>query len=211
MRIRYPEQNLFFVCVQNVPIDSVDSRCLSTEYKRKTPLVIVANPRGQVRRNSGGGSDFKADPDYIASIERRTPQVKTVVLVTCGSKKLSRAARARDLYAGRYFNACMDYAESMKPEAIFILSAKHCLLDPEKVIKPYDVTLSQMGEAGRRKWGRCVLAQLRERYDTRNIRFVILAGENYWKNIRGRLEHVELPLKGKGIGQQIQYLNRRGQ
>jgi hypothetical protein len=132
----------------------------------------------------------------------------TVVLVTCGAKKLTHPAKARDLYAGPYFNACMAHAESLRPDAIFILSAKHLLLDPNRVIEPYDVALNRMGIAERREWGRRVVAQLRERYGTRKIRFVILAGANYWKHLNGGLGHVELPLKGKRIGQQLQYLSR---
>ena len=69
-----------------------------------------------------------------------------VVLVSCGKTKGPAAAPARDLYTGELFRKSRDYAEGLiarrEADAWFILSAKHGLLDPAKVIAPYDATLS---------------------------------------------------------------------
>src|SRR5262245_25278639 len=69
-----------------------------------------------------------------------------MVIVACGAKKLDRAARARDLYLGSYFRACLAYALAIAPaKDIFVLSAKYGLIGINDQIEPYDL---KMGEPG---------------------------------------------------------------
>src|SRR5262245_7291325 len=69
-----------------------------------------------------------------------------MVIVACGAKKLDRAARARDLYVGSYFRACLAYALAIAPaKDIFVLSAKYGLIGINDQIEPYDL---KMGEPG---------------------------------------------------------------
>ncbi len=135
--------------------------------------------------------------------------MKRVVLVTCGAKKRTGRHAARDLYVGPYYRACLEYAESLRPDHIFILSAKYGLLDPARKISAYDETLNDMRIADRRKWALRVLEQIRDKFDAGIVTYTILAGAPYWRHLVPALRHVELPLKGKGIGKQLQYLKRR--
>ena len=134
--------------------------------------------------------------------------MKKVVLVTCAAKKRSGRYPARDLYVGPFYRACMEYAESLKPDIIFILSAKHGLLAPDRTISYYDETLNRMGVKARRDWASRVLGQVREKIGASNVEYTILAGERYWEFLVEELGNVRLPLKGKGIGKQIQFLRR---
>jgi hypothetical protein len=69
-----------------------------------------------------------------------------VVIISCGAKKLERAAPARDLYIGPYFRAILGYALTIAPaENIFVLSAKYGLVRLQDRLKPYDL---KMGAAG---------------------------------------------------------------
>ena len=68
----------------------------------------------------------------------------TVVLISCVKKKLGYAAPAKDLYISPLFRLSWKYAQTRNPNKIFILSAKYHLLDPEKVVEPYDQTLKRM-------------------------------------------------------------------
>jgi hypothetical protein len=69
-----------------------------------------------------------------------------MMIVACGAKKLDREARARDLYVGSYFKACLAYALAIAPaKDIFILSAKYGLIGINDHIEPYDL---KMGEPG---------------------------------------------------------------
>lgn len=40
-------------------------------------------------------------------------------------------------------------------------------------------------------------------------KFIILAGKNYVVPIENSLSNLELPLKGKGIGQMLKFLNQK--
>lgn len=42
----------------------------------------------------------------------------------------------------------------------YILSAKHGLLKPTQVVKPYNITLNTMSLAKRREWGKGVIRQM---------------------------------------------------
>lgn len=74
-------------------------------------------------------------------------------VVPCAAKKADQATAARELYLTDNFALFLDAAEA-EAEAtardlgadvkVWILSAKHGLLDPDQVVAPYDVT---MGDA----------------------------------------------------------------
>jgi hypothetical protein len=137
--------------------------------------------------------------------------MKRVALVTCGSKKKPGNHPAKDLYVGPYFRACMEYAESLKPDQIFILSAKHHLLRPSAKVDWYDETLNGMGVKDRREWAANVLGQIGKRFGNTKVEYTILAGARYWEFLVEELENVCLPLKGKPIGKQLQFLGRNTQ
>lgn len=139
-----------------------------------------------------------------------------VVLVGCGSKKGTAPARARDLYKGSLFVAGMAHADRLvaaNPGArVWILSAKHGLLDPEQVIEPYDKKLTQKREI--EAWGdRAFRALRRDHGDL--VRVVILAGGTYadpiayeallwdrWPHGKGKIV-VEKPLDGMTVGARL--------
>ena len=64
-----------------------------------------------------------------------------IILISCVSKKLNKKARAKDLYISPLFKFNLRYAKSLKPNKIFILSAKYGLVPLEKEIDPYNQTL----------------------------------------------------------------------
>jgi hypothetical protein len=63
-----------------------------------------------------------------------------IILIGCGSSKLDAAAPASELYVGNLFRARREYAQQTgAPWAI--LSAKHGLVMPDRIIEPYDVRM----------------------------------------------------------------------
>ena len=102
----------------------------------------------------------------------------------------------------------MEYAESLKADQIFILSAKHHLLRPNTKVDWYGETLNEMGIKDRREWATSVLSQIRKRFGNAKVEFTILAGARYWEFLVDILENVHLPLKGKPIGMQLQFLKK---
>lgn len=128
---------------------------------------------------------------------------RRIVLVACCGEKREDRAPAKDLYQSPLFRRSRAYAER-HGDTWFILSAKHGLLNPATVIEPYDQTLTAMAAADRRTWTARTAEQLRAYADER---LIVLAGNRYceWTT---DFPHVERPLAGMGIGQQLAFLTR---
>ena len=60
---------------------------------------------------------------------------KIIILISCASKKHSTKMPAKDLYNSILFKSSLEYAKSIKHDKIYILSAKHHLLDLETQIE----------------------------------------------------------------------------
>lgn len=160
---------------------------------------------------------------------------ETVVLVACVKGKGATPSPARDLYQSDWFRKARAYAEAVG-DRWYILSAKYGLVPPDAVIAPYEKTLKRMPAHERRIWGQWVVTDLlsvltgtTERDGSRDwrkrhslpsaapvsCRLVILAGADYRTPLLEALAlregwdiDVETPLAGKGIGQQLQWMNK---
>ena len=143
-----------------------------------------------------------------------------IVLISCVSRKGNTKAKAKDLYKGPLFTNSLAYGKSLKPDKIFILSALYQLLDLEKEIEPYDVTLSYVSpdkksknpnlkvltKAEAKLWGQNVLEQLSKVADVKEDNFIILAGKSYVEPIQNGLNKIEEPLKGLKQGERVKFL-----
>jgi hypothetical protein len=94
----------------------------------------------------------------------------------------------------------------LRPDGIFILSAKHGLLPPEEEIEPYDLTLNRMSAVDRRTWAERVLRKLAEVGDLEEDRFTFLAGSRYREHLLPRIRHGHIPMEGLPIGKQLKFL-----
>ena len=146
--------------------------------------------------------------------------MKTIVLISCVSKKNKNKAKAKDLYKSVLFKYSLAYAYTLQPDKILILSALHHALDLETVIEPYDVTLSNVPKNKRKselkvltsgekkEWGDKVIEQLGDEFDLEHDKFIILAGNEYIKPLSGRLRNSEMPLNGLSIGRRVEFLKK---
>jgi cytoplasmic iron level regulating protein YaaA (DUF328/UPF0246 family) len=94
----------------------------------------------------------------------------------------------------RRFRKTMAYAKRLKPESIFILSAKYGLLSPSHIIEPYERTLKAMKAGERRTWAKGVIKELRKHADLDNDHFVFLAGADYRQNLIPHLKRCSVPM-----------------
>ncbi|MEW6179950.1 MAG: DUF6884 domain-containing protein [Chloroflexota bacterium] len=131
-----------------------------------------------------------------------------IYLISCVSQKLTRKAKAKDLYVSTLFRSAYQYARQKSADKIFILSAKYGLVKPEEEIEPYDQTLKDMSTRQRKEWAQRVLQALGRECDLQHDHFVILAGEKYREFLLPNLKSYEVPLQGLPIGKQIQFLQR---
>jgi len=149
--------------------------------------------------------------------------MKRIVLISCVSKKGNKKTKARDLYKGPLFTNSLAYAEKLNPDNIFIISAKYGLVELNREIEPYDVTLSYVPPSKRmnkpnlivltkakaNNWGLQVLKQLKQVADLDRDEFIILAGQSYIKPIQNGLTNILEPLKGLKQGERVKFLKEQ--
>lgn len=148
-----------------------------------------------------GGDNPDAQVELIAPIRMRT-----IVLISCGKSKRSERCQAQHLYIGDLFQKSLAYARRIGADAIFILSAKHGLLELTQEIAPYEITLNGMPALEAARWADTVLERLRSHSDFTTDRFVLLAGMVYRSRLVPHLTNVELPLHGLRFGEQLKFL-----
>lgn len=129
-----------------------------------------------------------------------------MILVQCVKSKKRHPAKAKNLYDSVYWDALREYAEASDGEWM-ILSAKHGLLDPETVIKPYDefgLTEPQCREIGD------------ELVDIGVSNVEVIAGKKYTNPLTPELEaqgiEVVETCRGLQIGKRVselQYMTKR--
>lgn len=137
--------------------------------------------------------------------------MKSVALVSCVSQKGTRAAPAADLYTSDWFEKAKAWVEAAGFDAWYILSAKHGLVAPDEVIRPYDKKLARMSKAVRKEWAFQVALDTAARVGAHpRTHLTILAGEKYREflvpELRAMGYRVDVPLKGLGIGEQKRWL-----
>jgi hypothetical protein len=133
----------------------------------------------------------------------------TTVLVSCVGKKTSTPQKAKDLYQSSWFIKARKWAEN-NGDRWFILSALHGLIDPEKIIEPYEKTLNKIPTTERAEWSANIHNTIVKTIPKGRI--VFLAGQKYRDGLELTLSGagyvVESPMQGMGIGQQLSWLNK---
>lgn len=134
--------------------------------------------------------------------------MKRIVLISCVKTKLDHTAKAKDLYISDLFRKNLAYAKKMKPDHIFILSAKYGLLGLDDRIAPYEKTLNQMPVSERKAWSAGVISELRKFANLDQDEFVFLAGEKYREGLVPYIHHYSIPFEGLSFGNQLKALKK---
>lgn len=139
--------------------------------------------------------------------------MKTVVLISCSKEKNTTKKGpipADELYSSSLFVKSYNYAKSLKPSAIYILSAKHHVLAPTDKIEYYDMYLGHFKKNELKQWSDEVLKELKaKKLDFSDTKFIILAGKHYYQYLINRedgIQNYDLPLEGLGIGERLREL-----
>lgn len=141
--------------------------------------------------------------------------MKTIALIACSSSKLPEAKhnhdklfKAKDLYIGATFKLAKDKGvQKFHCDDFYIISAKHHLLDKDKRINYYNVQLKSSAIdhddndkkiETNKAWAETVLKQLVEKgFDLKKDKFIIFAGQNYYKNLVKHLNCCTFSFNGK--------------
>jgi len=134
-----------------------------------------------------------------------------IVFLSCTKSKLDKPSQAQDLYsASPMFKKTLEYGKSLKPDKMYILSAKHHLTPLTKMLEPYDLTLKEMGKNEKEEWGEKTFGQIKSAgIDPERDTFIFLAGTEYIKPLAKYIpeENIEEPMKGRRFGERLKWLN----
>jgi hypothetical protein len=134
---------------------------------------------------------------------------RRIILLGCVKLKRSTPAPARDLYVSPLWRKRRNYAESSGVPWL-ILSAEHGVLDPDDLVAPYDLALTELRVAERRAWGRAVSLDLEQRLvPLCDVALEVHAGRPYVDAIEEPLSAtgaiVLPPLAGLTLGRQLSW------
>ena len=134
-----------------------------------------------------------------------------IVLLSCTKSKLDHTAPAQELYsASPMFQKTLEYGKKLKPDKMFILSAKHHLVPLTKELAPYDKTLKEMPKDEKEKWGEETVKQMKSAsINPEKDKFIFLTGSEYMKPLANYIpeNNMEKPMDGKRFGQRLKWLN----
>ena len=134
-----------------------------------------------------------------------------IVLLSCTKSKLDHTAPAQELYsASPMFQKTLEYGKKLKPDKMFILSAKHHLVPLTKELAPYDKTLKEMPKDEKEKWGEETVKQMKSAgISPEKDKFIFLTGSEYLKPLAKYIpeDNMEKPMEGKRFGQRLKWLN----
>lgn len=137
--------------------------------------------------------------------------MSSIVILSCTKSKLDKPSQAQDLYsASPMFKKTLEYGKSLKPDKMYILSAKHFLVPLTKVLAPYDKTLKEMPKDEKNTWGEKVISQMKALgINLEKDRFIFLTGSEYMKPLLQYIPegNISKPMEGKRMGERLQWLN----
>jgi hypothetical protein len=142
--------------------------------------------------------------------------MENIVFLMCGKDKEKFKTRAKYLYKSKRFQKSLQYAKILANENyIFILSAKHGLLELEIEIEPYDKSIYDMSITEKDEWAKMVISKLKTKVDIDNNNFIFLTDDFYSEYLCKHLSHFELPLNGLNQNEHLSWffkiLNEKGE
>lgn len=125
--------------------------------------------------------------------------------LSCGKTKADHKCRADEMYKGDLFKKSYEYALSLNPSHIYILSAKYGVLETGDIISPYNLTLNNMDKKSQKIWAYKCYMKLKEKNCDFSEEAVFLCGDNYRKYLSQMFKNPVFPLKGISFGNQLKF------
>ena len=132
-----------------------------------------------------------------------------IVFISCVKNKNEYPCAARDMYISDLFKKSLSYAEQLSESAtIYILSAKYGLLELDRHIEPYELTLNTMNKKQRKEWADKVLMQCKDKGVSFDDEVIFLCGKKYREFLMEEFKNSTAPLKHMGIGEQLAFYKK---
>lgn len=136
-----------------------------------------------------------------------------IVFLSCTKSKKDKLCPAQELYSeSPMFQKTLEYGKKLKPNKMFILSAKHHIVPLDKKLAPYELTLKDMGKDEKQSWGEYVSKQAPKLgINLSKDKFIFLTGNEYSKPLTDYIpeQNMSFPLEGKRFGERLQWLNQQ--
>lgn len=135
-----------------------------------------------------------------------------IVFLACSKTKATTKQQALNLYTSALFQLSLLYAKKLAPDTIYVLSAKHGLVDLYEELEPYEQTLIGADQRTLKLWTAKVQKQLAEKNIVlKETDAVFLAGKQYRKYLASLFKTSTAPLSTLGLGKQLQFLKNATQ
>lgn len=134
------------------------------------------------------------------------------IFLSCTKEKADKRCKACEMYMpSSLFAKSYEYAKSMNPDKIYILSAKHHLLPLSRVISPYNETLNDASVDERKAWTEEVVKQMKSHGIDFNAKTYFFCGENYIEFLKDYFPNSESVYEkaGGGIGEIMHWLDNQ--
>lgn len=107
--------------------------------------------------------------------------VDNIIIIQCSNSKKSQQTKASELYTSERFNLSKKIAEKYA-KTWFILSAKHGLIEPDKLVTPYDRTITDFSVDEKKEFISNVINQI-TKLELTNKRLIFLTDPDYTDEI----------------------------
>ena len=149
-------------------------------------------------------------PTSCPRMEYNKSMTATIGFVACSKTKSSQRLPAGAIYTSPLFRKSL-LAAIDRCDKVYILSAKHGVIDRNEPIEPYDLTLKRMKQAERAAWGEKTGLQLKGLLN-RGDRAVMYCGQDYLTPLRSTLADLEVglekPLGDLSLGSRLSLLKK---
>lgn len=136
--------------------------------------------------------------------------MRKIILISACKTKSDEKGFAKDLYKGQFTEKAYRYATKIENDAIFFLSPKFGLVEPNAEIQNANFTFDDLTSQEKKNWYRNVLNELRKKkYDLGKDHFVFLAYKRYWKGLVPAIKNYETPIEHLRIGKQLGWITEK--
>lgn len=130
------------------------------------------------------------------------------IFLSCTKEKAKHRCRAHEMYMpSPLFAKSYEYAKSLNPDKMYILSAKHHLLPLSREIAPYNKTLNDASVEERKEWTEEVVKQMKKAGIDFNAKTYFFCGEKYIEFLKDYFPNHKSIYTGKQIGDILHWLD----
>lgn len=133
-------------------------------------------------------------------------EIPVVTLIACCATKKKTPDKAIDLYQSDLFKKSVKYALSYRLP-IYILSAKYGLINSNRLIFPYNLTLNNFSKDDLIDWEKKVAIDIKKNFGDNPL--IVLAGSKYLVFGDYCDNKIINPMRGLGIGERLHYLKSK--